>query len=328
MKRYTIGAILIGAVLAFSLAGCGSPAPVPTKSVDADSLKGFWVLEKSSQLGFEMVLNLDVETGEDADAAETGSTEAEAASDGATASGDAASADAEGADEAAASADSASADSASAEASNNFAELMFYDTYLEGTWKTDGKNATINFDEFPDKTASMFVADGKLIVGTADGSKLVFEKGDMEAYFKNLDTEESQEDDPEIVIDENGNQIQTVAEDIKDIDPIKLVDDKNITLTVTGKGTDETGDPGYRLQVKNNLKKPIFISADSDFKVGGKDYEVGLGEIVEVGETVDTFMYFSQNDLGVDDLKNINGEITLGDDDTGDEIQTYPIKIS
>ena len=58
MKRFSIGAALVFCMFALCLAGC---SPAPSTSADAESLKGFWVLDESAQLGFDAVLNLDEE---------------------------------------------------------------------------------------------------------------------------------------------------------------------------------------------------------------------------------------------------------------------------
>lgn len=270
MKRFSIGVVLSACMLVCALAGCS-----PAQSADSETLKGFWVLDASAQVGFDAVLKLG---GEDEE---------------------------------------------------NLAELMVGDSYAEGTWSTDGKKATIQFanDEIEGqtgKTANVFVSEGKLTLGQADGSKLVFTKGDEEAYFA------AQGAGGEQVIELGSEEsAEIVEEKIDDIKPVTVIDDDAITVKVTGKGTDFTGDPGYRLSVENKGKKAIYVTSDEMYKVGDKEIEAGLGEVIEAGKTVETFLYFPKDDLGggVEALKNVTGKIIVGDDESGDEIKTYDFKM-
>ena len=263
MKRFTIGAVLVSCMLAFTMAGCAAAA----KSVDSESLKGFWVLDESAKVGFEAVLNLDDE---------------------------------------------------------GVAELMVADSYVEGTWTTDGKTASIAFDDESAKTAPIFVSNGKLTLGEEGGSKLVFSKGDMESYFAEQGSSESVE-----LTGENGEELEIVDEVINDITPISIADDEIVKIEATGKGTDFTGDPGYRLSVQNKTDKTIFLTSDDPFKVGDKEVEGGVGDVIEAGKTAEVFLYFPKDEIegGVDGLKSVTGTLTIGDDSTGDDIKTYDIKI-
>ena len=212
---------------------------------------------------------------------------------------------------------------------DDLAELMIADSYLEGNWTTDGTNATIKFDDEQDKTASIFVSNGKLILGQAEESRLVFSKGDMEAYFADQsdgsDTTMTDGDDG----DDAGEAVELVDEVINDITPVTVADDDTCTIKVTGKGTDFTSDPGYRLTIENKTKKTLYITSDDVFQVGDKKVEPGLGEIIDPGATAETFMYFPQDELGggLDALKSVSGKVIIGDDDTGDEIATYEFKM-
>lgn len=58
MKRISAVAVLVSCLLACMLAGCSGGGQ---SSVDENSIKGFWELDKSSQLGIEAVLNIDEE---------------------------------------------------------------------------------------------------------------------------------------------------------------------------------------------------------------------------------------------------------------------------
>ena len=265
MKRFSIAAVVATLVFVCALAGCA-----PAQSADKESLKGFWVLDESAQMGFDAAMNLD---------------------------------------------------------DDDFVEFMIGDSYFEGSWKTDGSNATVEFDEGSGKPAKIFVSDGKLTLGQANGPKLVFVKGNMESYFAEQEKKTSEGD--VATLDGEGEEMEVVDEVINDITPVTIADDDNCTIKVTGKGTDFTADPGYRISITNKGKKAIYITADDAFKVGDKEVEAGLGEVVEPGETLETFLYFPKDDLGgsVEALKNVTGTIVVGDDTTGDEIKDYPFKM-
>lgn len=206
----------------------------------------------------------------------------------------------------------------------DMAELLLADTYLDGTWTTNGSEATIEFEE--SGSARAYVSGDKLILGADNGSKLVFVKGNMDEY---LGTEVSTEVEGVEGMEGLGSDVETVEEDIKDIDPVTIADDNTCTITVTGKGTDFTADPGYRVTIKNNTDKTIYVVADEDFKVNGGNYEAGIGEVVDPKDEIETFLYFSHDELGggVDKLKGVEGKLFVGDDDTSEQIATYDFKM-
>ena len=265
MKRISLCITLAACALALALAGC---APAPAKVVDDGSLKGFWVLDKSTSLGFDAALNLD---------------------------------------------------------NDNLAELMISDSYLEGTWKTDGKEATVTFEDGEEKTAKIYVVDQKLTYGDENGSKLVFVKGSMEEYFAPKNNNSS-----DAAVANDSSESEEVEEFIDDIEPITITDDETCKIVVTGKGTDFTGDPGYRLSLTNNSGSSVFIVADDTFKVGKTEIAPGMGEVVEPGKTVETFMYFPKDEVGggVDKLNAVSGKIIVGDDETGTQIATYEVELN
>ena len=268
MKRSLFGLFLVAYALASVMAGCSALSPAQT--ADSDSLKGFWVLDESSQVGFDAALNLD---------------------------------------------------------EGDLAELMVSDLYLEGVWTTDGKDATITFAD-TNKTAKVFVSEDKLTLGDASGSKLVFVKGDLDEYFAN----QGNGGDDENYAGNSADSSEGIGgsdEDIEEIAPITLVDDDTCKIVVTGKGTDFTGDPGYRLALTNNTDSSIYLMCDESFTVGDKEIGPGMGEVVDAGKTVETFMYFPKDELegGAEALADVAGTIIVGDNTTGKEIASYLVNI-
>ena len=336
MKRYAIGALIAVFALALALVGCG-----PAQSTDKETLKGFWVLEDSEQMGFDAVLNLDEDEEEGliaelmiADSFLEGTWQADGSKASITFDDDSASeldldTDIEEASASSAAAEDASASSAAAEdasASSAAADASASSASADASASSASASADTAAAS-TGKTASIFVVNDKLTLGQADGSRLVFKKGDMDEYFGGGGDGDGNEQ--VISLDGDGEAMQTVDEVIEDVKPVELADSDNCTITLTGKGTDFTGDPGFRLSVKNKTKKAIYVTSDDEYKVGDKKIEPGLGEVIEAGATTDAFLYFPKDDLGggVEALKNISGKIIVGDDSSGDELETLEIKI-
>lgn len=271
MKRIFLAIVAVCCAFACVLVGCSGGGGGAHKA-DAESLKGFWVLEDES-LGFTGMLNLEDE---------------------------------------------------------DFAEMLIADTYLEGTWTADGSNATVTFSDVTDsKPVSIYVEGDKLVYGSESGSHFVFVKSNEDDFYKDLD---SGGEDAELVdgdLSELGDDVKIVDEVIEDIKPVTIADDSTVKIEVTGKGTDFTSDPGYRLSITNKTKKAFFLGAEDAFKVNGKEIEAGLGDVLDAGDTVETFMYFSADELGggVEKLKDVEGTIVVFDDETEEKIGTYTFKM-
>ncbi len=270
MRRVFL-AVLVCCACVCALIGCSGGGG--THKADAESLKGFWVLEDES-LGFTGMLNLEDE---------------------------------------------------------NYAEIMIADTYLEGTWTADGSKAAINFpDATATKAVNIYVVGERLVYGSENGSHFVFVKSNEDDFYNDLDM--PNDDTAELTEDEFdtlGDEVEVVDEVIEDIKPVTIVDDPTIKIEVTGKGTDFTADPGYRLSITNKTDKAFFLGAEDVFKVDGHDIEAGLGDVLDPGNTAETFMYFSAEELGggVEKLKNVEGTIVVFDDESEEQLGTYTFKM-
>lgn len=269
MKRFTVPAFLVAAVLAFSLAGCSGAQPMTE-----DTLKGVWKLDTGSSLGFDAYIHF----GDD-----------------------------------------------------SVAEVIMADSWLDGTWSVSGTQGTLTFasyDEEGSETSSdakMTYSNNKLTLGTNDGSKLIFVKDDSEEAKSMF--EYSNETIPGLTGAEGSEaETQTVEEQITPLESaVTIADDDNFTITVTGKGTDFTGDAGYQMSITNKTDKAVYVIPEDDFTVGDKTIEAGLGDELEAGETIETFMYFAQDELGgtLDLLTNVNGVVQVLDDETDDVLASY-----
>ena len=225
---------------------------------------------------------------------------------------------------------------------DNVAELLMNETWLDGEWSVSGAEGKIVFNDYSAmleeeddsssssssnesaRTAKLTYSGGKLTLGSSDGSRLVFSKDDSEEAKALFDF-----GDTEIANGDGGTgdaDIEMVEEVIDPIDPAVVVaDDDKFAITVTGKGTDYTGDPGYRLSITNKTGKAVYLVPEDDFTVGDKKIEAGLGDELEAGETLETFMYFAKDDLGgaVEALTTVDGVIQVLDSETDDEIAKY-----
>lgn len=210
---------------------------------------------------------------------------------------------------------------------NNYADLSIGDTYLEGSWTADGKQATLKFDG--EQPVSLYVTGDKLVYGSDNGSKLIFKKSEEDEYYEGLESaggilqSASSAEAPSV------GDVEIVDEVINDITPVTVADDAKVKIEVTGKGTDFIKDPGYRVVVTNKSDKAFFLTFDEAWKVDGKPIEPGIGDVVEAGDTVETFIFFSQENLpgGIDALKAVEGKIIVADDASGETIGTYDFKM-
>lgn len=217
------------------------------------------------------------------------------------------------------------------------AEVLLADSYLEGTWSVSGAEGTVAIDD--ERDVKLTYSGDKLTWGGADGSKLVFVRDDSEeaksmfalddeSLATALEGEEGAEGElTELIDGENAEieEVEYVDEVINPIDPVAVADDEQFAITVTGKGTDFTGDPGYQLSITNKTDKTVYLVPEDEFAVGDKKVEAGLGDELEPGETLETFMYFSQDDLGgaLEALGVTDGVILVLDDETDGELARY-----
>ena len=210
-------------------------------------------------------------------------------------------------------------------ADEDFAEMMIADSYMYGTWKTDGSTATLEIED--SGTAEIYVSDGKLIMGSEDGSRLVFEKSSGNEFGYDEDDGLEELSDAELADLETGDTAPPDVQ-IDDIKAVPVADDKYCKIEVTGKGQFNDGDPTYRLAFTNKSDKDLYLYvAENEFEVDGKKIDGNLGDMVSPGQTVDAHLYFLTDELGggVEKLKNVKGKIHLVDVETDDTLATYDL---
>lgn len=298
MKRNSVVAIVLGALLAFALAGCSggeNGESTQSQSLDRADIEGAWIIDGGAPMGLSGSLVLD---------------------DGGV-------------------------------------ELVIGDESFIGTWSVDDSKATLTLEG--EKPVAVAYTDGKLIVGEEGGTRLVFVRGEITDTPEKAENETVSEDEtapqeasaPEGEVAGAPNQESTdaqaaatsdeeagddnaeavlVDEVIADIAPIVIADDANCTITVTGRGTDYTADPCYRLTFTNKTGSPLYITAEDDFNVNGKTVIAGIDDIADPGETIETEIYFPTDELGggLELLVNVNGVLNVQIDDTYQPVADYP----
>ncbi|HAM14930.1 MAG TPA: hypothetical protein DCP91_03530 [Eggerthellaceae bacterium] len=322
MKAIAIAAVCAMAC-ALALAGCsggsGSSA-APSASASMEAYVGYWTNETAEQT-----------------ASESGSAESSTSSD------QSASATSESAEAASASAEAASGEAASASAEEasevnetyplvsamlNLAQdgsaMLVVDGYLyEGTWALENSGAVLNVEyTYP---IQMALNGGKLTLTQNDVQIALTKSNEQDVSFTG-DVEEG----TDYTLEQGGEELEYVEPVVEPMNEIVLADDDKVTIKVTGKGTDYTGDPGFRLSIVNKTDKNIYVDTDEVTKVGDREISAGIGEVVNAGESYDdAFLYFDSEELGggVELLAAISGQIVIMDDDTEDELAKYPLAL-
>lgn len=337
-----------------------SQAPdVNAQAIDPESVKGFWVIEPDSAVGFEATLNLEeddfaelvlgdayqdgtwkvegaqvsiefpttfgTEVQKDADENYVPESADKAASESAEAasSEEAGEASAETADSASSeAADEASSESAEA-ASSEATEASSSEAASKDAATADGKDTT----DAAVRTAVAYLDGDKLVLGQENGSKLVFVKTDIFEYYANDPEDES------ILLkrepSESVENYELMDEVVEEITPIQVADDDVCKIEVIGKGTDFIGDPGYRLSITNKTQNTLAVAPEGAFKVNGNEIEAILGEYVDPEGTVETFLSFPADQLGggVEQLGNVEGTILVSKEINGKQQGSYTVKV-
>ena len=200
------------------------------------------------------------------------------------------------------------------------AEMLLGDSWYEGTWEVSGTSGTLTMPD--DRAVKMSYDGSKLTLGSSDGSRLVFVKDDSEevAALFSADSELELED---------GEEVEYVDEQIEQIEPVAVADDDKFSITVTGKGTDFTGDPCYMLTITNKTDQDAYIVPDDEFTVGGKQVEAGFGDEIAAGETLETSIYFGKDDVGggAETLTGVSGVLVAYSDADDAELARYEVSL-
>ena len=119
--------------------------------------------------------------------------------------------------------------------------------------------------------------------------------------------------------------------DIRDIDPVVLVDDEIVHIEVTGKGSMFGRRPCYRLSIENKTDVSLSIYTDGEFTADGKscsafllDGDVGPSSHLDEANLRLTSSIYT--DAG--DIQNLRGGLIVFDSTNHKFSKTYPILIS
>lgn len=172
-------------------------------------------------------------------------------------------------------------------------------------------DTTVLINDSETAASSLELKDGKL-VGDEDGTKMVFEKGDL-----------VKEDMPK-----GGGSTDDKASEAVDY---LIADDELATIRMTEVFVDFTGDPGFVVNFKNNSDKSLRIWSQSEsFSINGEMREpIGLFELTKPGTYVDCKVFYDGAEVGHElaSLKDISGKIELMDEDY-DVLRTYDFSYS
>lgn len=189
----------------------------------------------------------------------------------------------------------------------------------EGTWTSSGSGATLSVPGTIPMNLSV------------SGDTMKVEQSGISVELKKTDRE-----NPYSMGDMNWEEM-LVEPEISDVEPVVIVDDDNVTITVTGKGTDYTGDAGFRLSVANKTQTTIGLDVEEAFSVGGAEVWAQAGVVSEEAEfmiepgatSTDMFLYFPSDELGggVEKLVDVTGKVSIFTEESDDYLATYDFKM-
>ena len=324
MKKKGIAVIAAACALCVALfvAGCGGSgsSSASGSAAGSSSVVGHWT-NMSEELLAESEQEMDLEALEAEEEAAEEEVDADAESD----------AESDAADESEAEAEAESEAEADTETKfplvstfvvlneDGTAQVAVAGVSEDGTWEGSGNSATIT------------IPSTNPIKVTVTGDTMKLEEDSLTINLKKTEAA-----NPFDYGDMNLEEMM-VEPELSDIDPVVIADDDKVTLTVTGKGTDYTGDPGYRMTLVNKTQGTIGLDVEDVFTVSGAEVGAQAGVTdadaefsVEPGATSDAmFLYFPADELegGIEKLVDVTGKISVYDEEQDDYIATYDFKM-
>lgn len=211
--------------------------------------------------------------------------------------------------------------------------LDFMGEAINGTWEAkDANTVTLNAEDTLG-TIDGTLADGKLTIEVG-GDKIVFIKsGDAPSATAPKDDKANDGTDGDKSADKTGDSDSdsTAPDGAKGTEINKTIGDDDVcTIVVMNTDVDFANDPGYNLKVTNKTDKVIYVTAKwGTFSVNGKMIDPSLGETIQPGKYVETFMYFDDEKLGggTEALVQVEGVVEVYDDDSWDVLGTYDMNL-
>ena len=368
MKRRFVAGLIVCFACLFALAGCSGASSsssqvsaassqesaassqesaassqasdVSAQAIDPETVKGFWVIEPDSAIGFEATLNLEKNNFAElvfGDAYQDGTWKVEGAQviiEFPTTFGTEVKKEADeiyvpqSADKASSeSAEAASLEEADEASSEAAEETSSEAAAVASSEAASSEAADKDATKAPVRIATASLDGDKLVLGQENGSKLVFVKTDIVEYYANDPADESilLKSEPS----ESVENYELMDEVVEAITPIPVTDDDVCKIEIIGKGTDFIGDPGYRLAITNKTQNTLAVAPEGAFKINGNEIEAILGDYVDPEETIEVFLSFPADQLGggVEQLSNVEGNILVANEINGKQKGSYPIKV-
>lgn len=201
--------------------------------------------------------------------------------------------------------------------------LDFMGDDVSGTWEAKDANTVALNAEGDLGAIEGKLADGKLTI-EVEGDKIVFAKtGDAPSAAAPKDDKTNN--------GAGGDKGGGVTDGTKGTEINKTIADDDVcTIVVLNTGVDFAEDPGYNLKVTNKADKAIYVTAKwGTFSVDGKMIDPSLGETIQPGKYVETFMYFDDKKLGggIEALTQVEGTIEVMDDDSWNVLAMYSLNL-
>lgn len=197
-------------------------------------------------------------------------------------------------------------------------ELALFGSTMRGSWKV--KSAAEIEVTLEGQSVSATLSGEELTL-SQEGTSMMFKKGK-----ENKKAPDGTIGNPDESMANALTEAESDTDTIKPIEAVTIADDEHCTITVTGIGTDWSGDPGYAMTVTNKSDRAIdFNSKMGTFSVNGKMIDAYVYETIQPGKYVECFMYFSKSDLGggTEALSSVEGTLYIYDDASYEDIAEY-----
>ena len=204
------------------------------------------------------------------------------------------------------------------------ARFDYVDEAMEGTWKYAGDNkATMTLEG---SSGDITIEDGVLVLKQSEITMTFLKISDTPGDVAASNSEEVVEEATEEASDDAADETVPTGDVVNAVvgEPFG---NEYVTITITSVEEDILGDVGYEMEIENKWTGPVILDwVDDTFIVNGKLLDPCIFQTVEVGETVETFLYFHGEDVGgLAELVNVEGTLRVVDYDAREVLATLEI---
>lgn len=203
------------------------------------------------------------------------------------------------------------------------ATLDLFGEVQDSTW--DIEKCTLGYDG---ETGTLELADDKLTFA-AEETSLVFKKGD-DSLADQIKTDRESEKITDMGDPDDGDDGTTSSAEAATVPidpPVTIADDEIVTVVATDRAADEWGQVGIMLTITNNSDRKIGMSIPNDScAVNGVMNDNWFYTAVLPGTSATKLCAFEGID-SIDELVNIQCQLDVYDDETYEDIASYPINI-